>query len=289
MDFKINNGFAASCALRPISAFSVPELLEVDPQTMRAYISSATKQLWFHQFCAENGIRGKIVTDFLSSENLAPIPYTGAEGGTAFPVKEFWKATIYLGDEAISSAISSQVYMVHDQQERDSASNQLRNAAIGAALSQAGFGVVSSFDLDPEDAQRIQEQMGNQGMSGNTELPFNMPTVTPPVVSPAAPTVAPNSFFGNATNTPAPAAPVQAPVFQQPAATMQAPVDPLAAAKQVKWVGKGKYQGLTLGEVLSDVSGVKNIQWIVNQFTARTPEQAAVKEAAKVILESLNN
>lgn len=288
MDFKINNGFAASCALRPISAFSVPELLEVDPQTMRAYISSATKQLWFHQFCAENGIRGKIVTDFLSSENLAPIPYTGAEGGTAFPVKEFWKATIFLGDEAISSAISSQVYMVHDPQERDSASNQLRNAAIGAALSQAGFGVVSSFDLDPEDAQRIQEQMGNQGMSGNTELPFNMPTVTPPVVSPAAPTVAPNSFFGNANNAPAPAAPVQAPVFQQPAATIQAPVDPLAAAKQVKWVGKGKYQGLTLGEVLSDVSGVKNIQWIVNQFTARTPEQAAVKEAAKVILESLN-
>lgn len=298
MNITINNSFAASCQLRPISAFSVPDLLEVDLQTMRAFISSASKQLWFHQFCAEQGIKGKIVTQFLSADNLPPIPFTGAEGGTAFPVKEYWKATIFMDGAEITSAESSQTFLVHDQVERDSASNQLRNAAIGAALSQAGFGVISSFQLCAEDVEAMQKQMGDPNM-----IP-PAPTVTTTSTTAAPAPAAPNSFFGNGvtaapplfqqtgpapSNNP-PAAPVFTPATNPVSAPVvnQAPLDPLAAAKATMWHGTGKYQGMTLGDILSGVSGVKNIKWIAETYVPRNSEAAAVQAAARVILESLN-
>lgn len=290
---EFNKNFILACNVRPIQAFDPASLLEVDYQRFRAFLSAGSKLTWFYQYCAEQGLTGMVQTRFVSSENLPPIPCTGAEGNVAYLGKEYWEATVYIDEKIISIAQSSQTFMVHSQSERDGISNNLRKAAIGAALSQAGFGIMSSFELADADKAAIMAQMGID--------PSALPTagVTPPSTVPpvSAPAPTQDPFFGG--NVPQPTAPVVPPVapVAPQAAPLAAPVvvptppaeqvDPLTAAKNVMWVGSGKYTGQTLGQILSAPEGAKNIRWIAETYKPRSEAAKKMQEAAQLILCSL--
>ena len=305
--FENNPIFEKSCLIRPIRGFNPEMLLEVDTQSFRRYLTPDAKLLWFTQYCLENGMNGKIDTQFVSSENLGNIPCSTVEGGIATLFKEYWGCTVYINGEAISTAAASGTFVANDPQERDFASNQLRKSAIGAALSQAGFGVISGFNMTANDITALCAQAAQQpGVTAPGQMPqqANGPAPAPqaPVMpQPAAPQApAQTSFFGNgmaapnpfgsfgvapgATTAPAPVQPaVTAPV--QPAPMVQA--DPVAEAKQLIWNGSGRFKGQTLGQILGETGGVKNLQYIAVDYKPRHPDGQKLQEGAKLILSSL--
>lgn len=314
--FDRNIQFDFACGVRPIKAFHPSVLLQPDLDSRRLYLDMNAKTIWFYQYCAEHDIQGKIDCAYSHSENLQEIQSPEFVGGKSGVVKEFWTATIYLGGEAVSSATSSGTYMVYNPQERDSASNTLRKYAISAALMQAGFGVISAFNMTEADVTKLTSA-GLQVAEKPTFSPsspmeiqetFYGNTAFPPRNSAQAPQPGPviqDTFFGsessaavnvpgNQSPSPTPAAP-NAPSNQPYAPTVPdapadpvpspAPADPIVAAKQVMWVGAGKFKGKTLGEILSDANGLKNIAWIVNDFKPRGEEARQMQSAAKLILE----
>lgn len=285
--------FEISCLIRPIKAFHPRDLLEANTDNFRLFLTSNTKLMWFHQYCAEQGISGVVNTQFLKSEVLKDVPDSEFAGSVVSPVKEYWTATVIMNGNEVSKATSSGTFLVNDRTERDSASNQLRKYAIGAALSQAGFGIVDSFDMSTDDIQRIMIAANPQ------ETPLSQPGATQPKTdnTPApVPAVSQmqDSFFGMPAVQSTPASAVlQQPTFPSPhpvSVTTPPPapqVDPIMLAKQVVWNGSGPMKGLTLGEVLSNPGGVRNIEWIANNYTPKSEAGRQAKEAAKLILGSI--
>ena len=153
--FDRNIRFDIACGVRPIKAFHPSSLLQPDLESRRLFLDVNAKTIWFYQYCEEHGIQGKIDCVYSHSENLQEIQSPEFVGGKSGVVKEFWTATIYLGGEAVSSATSSGTYMVYNPQERDNASNTLRKYAISAALMQAGFGVISAYDMTEADINKL--------------------------------------------------------------------------------------------------------------------------------------
>lgn len=313
MNFERNAIFDIACGIRPIKAFHPATLLQPDLNSRRLYLDMTAKTIWFYQYCAENGIQGKIDCAHTETKELKDIASSEFVGGAASINKEFWTATVYMNGEAVSTSTASGTYVVNDRGERDSASNTLRKYAISAALMQAGFGIVSAFNMTQADIDNLIAS-GMQVADKPTVLPgspleiqecfygqnsapaFTLPTQNAPAIqdaffsnnatanAPTAPAVQ-DTFFGNAPAAPAPVNPAPAPVIAPPAPTPPAPaVDPIAAAKQLTWVGSGRFKGKTLGEILSDPSGMKNIAYIANEFTPRSAEAQRVKEAAALIL-----
>lgn len=290
MEFERNTLFGLACNVRPISGFNPESLLENDYESFRRYLTPDGKLLWFHQYCAENGVIGRVDVQFVSSETLKDIPDSEVVGGIASPVKEYWKAGIYMNETEVASAVSSGTFLVNDRVERDAASNQLRKSAIGAALSQAGFGIISGFDMSEADRIRVCEAMVNGALAKPATVPASVAPPTPaaptaPVMAPAFPGMAApgnpaqGSFFG---------APQPSPV-SSPAPTAPAPqADPLVVAKAVVWNGAGKNKGKTLGQILSEPGGLKNITWIAKDYSPRTAEGKQVQEAAALILQSVS-
>jgi hypothetical protein len=289
--FEHNTNFELSCRIRPISGFNPADLLEADLETNRIYLSANAKMLWFQQYCAEKQILGKIDTAFISSEVLKEVPDDSVVGKVASPVKEYWDATIFMNGEAVSHATVSGTYLVNDRMERDNASGQLRKKAIGAALSQAGFGSIDSFPMTTKDIQAAQ---AIAAANGNT--PVGPQQGFQPAPQTSAPTynVMQNSFF-QAPAAPVAPAPMQntapEPFFNIQAAQANAvandntPASPLDAAKQMVWAGRGPLNGMTLGQILSGRGGKRQLEYIANQ--QRTAENAALLDAAKLILDNL--
>ena len=314
--FERNPIFDIACGIRPIKAFHPATLLQPDPDSCRLFLNVDAKVIWFYQYCAENNIQGKIECVFTDSKELKDIASPEYAGGVECVFKEFWTATIYMNGEVVSTATSSGTYAVNDRKERDDASNTLRKYAISAALMQAGFGTISAFNMSENDKAMLNAS-GMQCAATPSMAPgspmeiqecFYGNTQPAPFNPPAAPVIQ-DTFFGSAPETQSPVQNSQIPVFnasvapgpfgnQQaapnqfqtpPPAPVVPPVDPIAAAKQLVWVGSGRFKGKTLGEILSDPSGLKNIAYIANDFTPRTEEMKQVKEAAKLILEHEQN
>lgn len=300
--FERNPVFDFASKLRPIKAFDPEILLEADTQSYRRFLTPDAKLLWFYQFCIEQGLTGKVDTQFVSAEDLKDIPSNEFAGGYVHLVKEYWAATVYINGESIATATVSGTFIVNDQQERDTASNQLRKSAVGAALSQAGFGVISGFNMTENDIAMLNIP-AQPGAPAPTAIPQMAPSAP---TAPAQPTVVQNSFFGNAAPNPmgpvptttAPAVPVNqgypAPPVQMPPAppVTNAPpapqsMDPVVAAKQTVWKGSGRFKDKSLGDILSEPGGAKNIAWIANEYVPRTADGHKVKEAAKLVLNSL--
>ena len=283
----MTNHIQAVIALRPIQGFNPEMLLKNDCESFRKYWEPDAKLLWFHQYCKENGISGKVDTQYLTTEELKDIPSTEFSGNIASINKEFWTAIVYMNGEVISEATVSGTYVVNDQKERDLASNQLRKSAIGAALSQAGFGAYSGFDMNQEEIAQIIAAANSNGAL----LPAGEPTtVTPPVSAPKQNPVAPvqDSFFGASPVTPAP---VQAPPAAPAAPVVVTPPsvaeDPLVAAKKLVWNGSGIFKGKMLGEFLGTSQGRQNLEFIANKYAPRTEEGRKLQEGARLILSSL--
>lgn len=305
MTFERNILFDNSCRIRPVSAFNLETLLEVDVKAFRRYLTADAKMYWFHWYCLEQGIKGKVETTFLSIEDLGNTNVQ-MENGQFFETKvykEYWNATVYMNDVEISSATSSGTFILMDNEERDNASNSLRKNAIGAALSQAGFGVISGFDMTANDIAQFCAEAALQNQQIHpVQPPMATPVVAPAVnhtqttapIQPVAPThVVQNSFFGNAPSTPAvpnfdfgQPSNIAIPPVQNQVVQPQLQVDPLTEAKQMMWQGGGQFKGKTLGQILSE-RGVNGISYIVNDYMPRTQEGHQVKAAAKLILDSL--
>lgn len=294
--FEKNIAFEHSCNIRPIKAFHPESLLEVDPNTYRRYLSSEAKQLWFHQYCAEQGMKGRIDAHFVKAEELKDIPDQDVMGGIACLVKEYWNAIVYINGEVVGTAMASGTLVVNDRAERDQASGQLRKGAISAALSQAGFGVISAFNMTQNDIDRLRAE----NTQPNAPAAYNQPAPAAPIgqQAPAIPMGQPvmqNSFFDapapaaigaapNAGYPYRPSAPVIQPATSMPETLPQ--IDPLTAAKQVVWTGGGVAKGKTLGEVLGEAGGVKTLRWIADH-TPRNDAARQAKDAARLILGSL--
>lgn len=294
--FEKNIIFEHSCRIRPIQAFHPESLLEVDTNTYRRYLSSEAKQLWFHQYCAEQSLKGRIDAHFVKAEELKDIPDQDVMGGIACLVKEYWNAIVYINGEVVGTAMASGTLVVNDRAERDQASGQLRKSAISAALTQAGFGVVSGFNMTQSDIDQLRaEGVPATPNQPAPATPFGQQAPAVPMRQPAQQPVMQNSFF----DAPAPAAigtapnagysySSGAPAVQPPAPMPQTvpQMDPLTAAKQVVWTGGGVAKGKTLGEVLGEAGGVKTIRWIADH-TPRTDAARQAKDAAQLILSSL--
>lgn len=279
--FEVNQAFRVSCGLRPIKAFDPAILLEVDPKSMRLFLTSDAKLIWFYQYCLENNIAGAVESHFDKCEELKSIPSSQYEGGEGTVFKEYWTATVFMNGEPVTHATSSETFVVNNPVERDEVSGSLRKLSIGAALSQAGFGVLSGIDMSENDksAWLTNQPAPAAPNNGADNTPF---TTTPQ----SAPTQqAADPFFGNQTQmqfsapaqetTPPAAAPVM------PSGTA---VSPLDAAKAMVWQGGGPMKGMTLGTILGEPNGIMNIKWIATMYAPHSDAGKAIKAAAQTIL-----
>lgn len=314
MQFEKNILFENACRIRPISAFHPEILLEINDKEFRRYLTADGKMLWFHWYCLEQGIRGKIETTFLSIEDLG-VTNVRMEDGQFCETKvykEYWKATVYMNDVETGSATSSGTFMLVNNKERDDASNILRKNAIGAALSQAGFGVISGFDMTANDIAQLCAEAAkqNQQPSPTENAPaaaFVPATQTSPIPNLQQPNTVQDCFFGSepqvqfgnqipqtstAPQTPSasftnPASVGSAPAPMPPAQPTQPQIDPLDAAKAVVWGGNGPQKGKSLGQILGEPGGRKFLQFIANDFSPRSDAGRVAKNAAAMILQSI--
>ena len=299
--FEKNPVFEFSCSLRPIKAFHPSMLLEVDKDSLRLYLSADSKMLWFHQFCNEQGISGVVNTRFLSSEVLREVRDEQFVGGVVTPVKEYWEATVLINGNAASVATASETFLVNSYIDRDRISYTLRKRAIGAALSQAGFGVIDGFDMTPNDIQQLgidPATVAARKTANATNVmaqPSSAPVASAPMqgnANNAATTVMQDTFFGSAApavedNT------AYAQAGQQPVQPTPAPAapnganDPLALAKQMVWPKGGTLQGKTLGEISSMINGVSKLEWIISHTTTNSDVDRQFHAAAQLVLSSI--
>lgn len=323
--------------LRPIQAFDpiilittdirLPAIDAQDQSPKGSYWwSPEAKQVWFQQYCQEHSLSSQIVTEFIGSEMLTPVPDSSVEGQFAHLVREHWRAIIFVNGEKVSEADSTGYVKTNSFEDRKYSSNQIRKYAIGAALSQYGFGAISTFSMTEEDIrEELKNATGNppptapQFVQNNAQpVPagqmYVQPAGNPPAHNPvnfgvsgsgqpanpisvAAPQVMQDSFFGSNNGfapAPVPPTPVASvsPAYQHPVPPVQvAPVqqDPLAEAKAMMWPGKGKFAGKTLGDILSAPGAQKNLEWTVNEWTPRSNEGRAFQAAAKLLLDNLIN
>lgn len=304
--FQTNQDFIRAVAnLRPITAFSPLDLITMDikppssdaaDQSIKGsfYWTPDAKQLWFQQYCTEKKLTAKIVTQFLGSEPLNAVADSCVEGNTAQLLQEHWRASILVNGEVVSEADATGIVKLNSWEDRKYSSNQTRKYAIGAALSQYGFGAISTFPMTEDEINQELSATGNPtpATSGAPGPITGQPThtVTPPVEPAAnrAPQMMQDNFFGN--NPVAPPTPPVSPANQPPVAetaASPAPQDPLIAAKNLMWPGKGKFAGKTLGDILSAPGAQKNLEWTVNDWNPRSDEGKAFQAAAKLVLDSI--
>lgn len=277
--YTVPPAFVLSCGLRPIRAFEVSSLLEVyeKNEKRRLFIGSEAKQLWFHQYCAEKGVKGKIDSAFIESTDLQTVPSEEYFGGVAGLRKEYWTATVYMDGEAVATATASEAFVINDRNEREIISAKIRNKAIGAALSQAGFGVMDGFDMSPDDIQRLAnpestpQEIPGQKSEGNA-IP------TPATATPSPQQILQDTFFNS---NPAPKATTATATLPTIAPPPTPAIDPLTAAKLVSWQGK------PLGTILGEPNGRKQIKWLASDGFKPREGQEAIKAAAQTIMASL--
>ena len=321
---------AAVVALRPLNAFNPCELIHSDikfpekpdqPIKGNYYWPPDEQLLWFHTYCQENNVNAKIVTQFLGATPLPSVPDSSVEGQSAQLLQEHWKATILVDGQVVSEGDATGFVKLNSWEDRKYSSNQTRKYAIGAALSQYGFGAKPTFPMEDEE---IKQALLDAGIPVPDNSPATSGVTAPPAVNPAksgssapvavtpspstvpqnntSPAVMQDSFFGNngvfSGNADTSAGcdpnalanvPMYKPQVTPPASTtvVADDGDPVALAKQVVWPGKGKFAGKSLGEILSEPGGMKNLAYIVNDYNARSEDGQKVKAAAKLILDNL--
>lgn len=321
--------------LRPIKAFDPLILITTDirlpaPDALDQSVkgsywwSPEAKQVWFLTYCQENSLLAQIITEFIGSDMLTPVPDSSVEGQVAHLVREHWRASIIVNGEKVSEADSTGFVKTNSFEDRKYSSNQIRKYAIGAALSQYGFGAISTFSMNEEDireelkratdnpppaapqfvqnnAQPVPAGQMNVQPNGNppahNPMNFGVSGAGQPAnpVGATAHQVMQDSFFGS--NNGFVSAPVvtasatSAPPACQPSVppVQAAPVqqDPLVEAKAMQWPGKGKFAGKTLGDILSAPGAQKNLEWTVNEWSPRSNEGKAFQAAAKLLLDNL--
>lgn len=243
--FEKNKAIRA-CSYDPAANFEYVQ----DPYGVtKVYLAAQYKNLWFHTYCTETGKSGHIESDDYSIMIFEAF-------GTGLVAA---KARVYINGEMAGSGSSGAAFKLNNEDHSmDGAIQTATGGAQSRALSNAGFGAISSYEI-------FEPQKPN-----GTDLPYEFPE-DPAIVgngnpNPAgayansgAPAVAPRNPMpgtGNGIKASDNASTVSAGPNQQMAFfgnTAPAPAaDPVEAAKNVIWPRSGHYSGKTLGELLAE-------------------------------------
>ena len=235
------NSFQASVALFPSSYKPTPRICDgAEGEAPRQFLPVEEKAMMFFAWCKESGKRGRIDTSDVDLKVLGAVAWV------------LVTAVVYIDGEVVSKATAGQGVTIGNMDEMDRGIQMASGIAKSRALTNAGFGVVSGIDVDPD-------------------LPGSMPAenYTAPVNAPM-PDAAP---AGPATMNPPQVNP------EQPQANPEQPqADPVAAAKAVVCTVNGRYKGMTLGEVL--LQSPRNIVYLAETY----PQEGALKDAAKLLV-----
>lgn len=237
--------------------------------TVVSYLPYQAKALWFGIWCAESGKTGWIddsdVTIHAVSDSVAMATV---------------KATVYIDGQAAGRAVGSKAFFLNDVAGISAVVQAAGTVAKSRALSNSGFGVVSSSKPEEPPVPLPEYLLGRQGTPKSEEPVSQMQTNPAP---------APN--YGNYAPMDAPMDPVPGPAAPEQGGYAPAPqmsvnpapagpvpgIDPVTAAKQTVYPGRGIYAGKTLGEILA--SSPKQILWIADKYP-----NPAVKEAASLLV-----
>ena len=237
--------------------------------TVVSYLPYQAKALWFGLWCAETGKTGWIDD---SDVTIQPVSDSVAMATV--------KATVYIDDQVMGRAVGSKAFFLNDVAGISAVVQAAGTVAKSRALSNAGFGVVSSSKPEEPPVPLPEYLLGQQGSPKPGEPVSQMPVNPDP---------APN--YGNYAPMDAPMAPVpgpaapnlggyapapQMPVNPAPAGPVPG-MDPVTIAKQTVYPGRGIYSGKTLGAILA--SSPRQILWIADKYP-----NPAVKEAASLLI-----
>lgn len=237
--------------------------------SVAAFISADNKAILFFDDCRRNGKTGKIVND-----EVTFIPF-----GTDLVMVQA-KAFVYIDDVLKGTAVAGQVFRIGDTDTMDRVIQYASGLAKSRALTNAGYGVVSSVTIPAPGG--VNDPPAPVGQQGEQQLPFrtdNLPT------NPAQPqqygdqpsgTVQPQQYAGQPGMT-APAPQYSAPPGVAPN-NVSAFDDPVVRAKAVYWPAKKK----TLGDMMLTGDGLQSIIWAAEKMSPN-PQTAEIKQAAKVL------
>lgn len=237
--------------------------------TVVSYLPYQAKALWFGIWCTETGKTGWIDD---SDVTIQPVSNSVAMATVT--------ATVYIDDHIAGRAVGSKAFYTNDAAGISAVVQAAGTVAKSRALANAGFGVVSSSKAEEPPVPLPEYLLGHQ----------NSPMYGDPVSQvPVNP--APASNYGNYASMETPMAPVPGPAVPSQGGYVQAPqmpvnptpvgpvpaVDPVTAAKQMRYPGRGKNLGKTLGEILSNCPN--DIFWIASKF-----QDPAVRAAANLLI-----
>lgn len=218
------------------------ELVRQETDNTPLYILPVSiKRLWFYAFCRKNGISGQILPDCDIRYDMPAVD--GRPAGYALA-----RCAVIMNSVTVATAQVGQHFYMDKVIDMDSVVQYATGLAQSKALTNAGFGVVSTSGID--DPGLLPIPAGIPQYNGN---------------APDADTVPPAAAYAPSVPVP-PAAPVN---MADPEARKQ-------AAKAVKWTGTGHYQGKTLGEILA--TSPRGIIYAVERLG-----DSPLREAAKIL------
>ena len=209
-----------------------------------AFISADSKAAMFYADCQARNAVGRIVNDEIAFAQFDAFVLVTA------------KCYIYVDDVLRGTGVAGQVFQIGEKITMDRVVQFASGLAKSRALSNAGYGVISSVGI-PGPAPMNPDP---NGYPTNAELPFTMSEPTPtaaPVQTPAQNVI-----------------PVSQPMPGTiPVQQVSANEDPVMAARNVYWP---KYRQ-TLGELLASNPGA--IIWAAETMT----QGGELKNAAKLL------
>lgn len=157
--------FEASLTIRKCHDFT-PKLHATagyESGTLRSAITCEDRVIWFHAYCQEKGISGRIEDDFFELKHfINPITNAGIALATA-------KATIYLNDTVVATAVATQSCDLYNSKELGTIIASASTVAKNRALANAGFGSYMGYSFVPAD--RIDSSLESGSPSPEAATP----------------------------------------------------------------------------------------------------------------------
>lgn len=248
-----DKAFAQNLAIRACQ-YNPTENFEsvTDEFGTRKILALPYKLLWFHTYCAEKGIEG-----YVESDDFSITAYESS--GTAIVTA---RARVIMNGKVVATGSAGKSFILNNSNMMDGAVQAATGSALSRALGNAGFGTISSNELNgsapvvPDPNQQNAPLPYTFSAGNNCTAPTNCNN--PGTSSgPSAP--------DQSSSSPAPA-PDQQSFLPQP--------DPIAAAKAVI-CPCGPKKGMPYGEVLAIAPS--QIIWIAENWKKTGPELDAAK------------
>lgn len=249
-----DKAFAQNFAIRACS-YDPTENFEpvTDEFGTRRILGLPYKLLWFHTYCAEKGIEGHVESDDFS--------ITAYEtSGTAIVTA---KARVIMNGKVVATASAGKSFILNNNNMMDGAVQAATGSALSRALGNAGFGAISSNELD--GAPHVIPNPTHT----NAPLPYTFGAGAGNAAAPAAP---PTPGTNPGSSAPGQSGGPAAPAPEQQSSLPQ--TGPIAAAKAVI-CPCGPKKGMPYGDVLAVAPS--QIIWIAEKWNKPGPELDAAK------------